>query len=170
MHFLQHDNLRHLRAKLMNNMRKTIFIILIFIINLPTIFCQSNRLTTEKGELLWQYNQSFTIDEEQPNTILVTFVFINGIDQTAISLRQELFNSKIEWLDTSEVQIEKEERVEFLTVNLAPSQSIVWKYVLNIKLIDNELILERSALLIMNEDFEMRKEIIPEQRIAKENK
>jgi hypothetical protein len=127
-------------------------------------------LTTEKGELLWQYNQNVTIDKEETNTILVTFVFINGINQTAISLRQELFNSKIEWLNTSDVPIEKEERVEFLTVNLAPSQSIVWKYALKSKPIGNELILEKSALLIMNEDFEIRKEVIPEQKLARTKK
>jgi uncharacterized alpha/beta hydrolase family protein len=97
-------------------MKKTFFITIILLLNLPILFCQSNRLTTEKGELLWQYNQHFTIDEEKPNTILVTFVFINGINQTAISLRQELFNSQIEWLNTSDIQIEKEERVEFLTL------------------------------------------------------
>jgi len=150
--------------------RVSILCFLLFAFCFFNVFGQSNRLTTEKGELLWQYNQHFTIDEDNPNTILVTFVFINGINQTAISLRQELFNSKIEWLNTADVQIEKEERVEFLTANLAPSQSIVWKYALKTKPIDKELVLERSALLIMNEDFEMRKEIIPEERIAKDNK
>ena len=147
----------------MNTMRKLVFIILIFIINLPTIFGQSNRLTNEKGQLLWQYNQNVTINEETPNTILITFTFINGINQTAISLRQELFNSQIEWLDTAGIPVEKEERVEFLTANLAPGQSVVWKYALKTKPVNNRLTVERSALLIMNEEFEIRKEVIPEQ-------
>ena len=134
------------------------------------LFAQNNRLTTEKGELLWQYNQNITVDTENPNTVLVTFVFINGINQTAISLRQELFNSKIEWVHTADVPVEKEERVESLTVNLAPAQSIVWKYTLTTKPIGNELIVEKSAVLIMNEDFEIRKEIIPEQKVLKMNK
>ncbi|MCL2290859.1 MAG: hypothetical protein FWC34_09205 [Bacteroidetes bacterium] len=146
------------------------WLIAIFFTALPATFAQSNRLTTEKGELLWQYNQNVTIDKENPNNIVVTFVFINGINQTAISLRQELFTSKIEWLNTADVPVEKEERVDFLTVNLAPLQSIVWKYVLKPKPIDNELFSERSALLIMNEGFEIRKEVIPEQKVGKAKK
>jgi len=146
-------------------MRNLVFIAIIFITTLPNIFCQNNRLTNEKGQLLWQYNQTVTIDEENPNTILVTFVFVNGINQTAISLRQELFFSQIEWLDTAGIQAEKEGRVEFLTANLAPNQSVVWKYVLRTKPTNKELILEKSALLIMSEDFEVRKEVIPEQRL-----
>ena len=134
-----------------------------FALCLFSLFGQSNRLTNEKGQLLWQYNQNVSIDTEKMNTIIVSFVFINGIDQTAITLRQELFLSQIEWLETSRIQIEKEERVEFLTANLAPNQSVVWKYALKYKSNSKELILEKSTLLIMNECFEVRKEKIPEQ-------
>jgi len=148
-------------------MRKLIFIIIIFISTISIIFAQNNRLTNEKGQLLWQYNQNITIDEENPNTILVTFIFINGLNQTAISLRQELFNSQIEWLDIAGIQPGKEERVEFLTANLLPNQSVIWKYALNTKPVNKELVLEKSALLIMNEDFEVRKEVIPEQKLEK---
>jgi len=146
------------------------FLFLLFASCFLSIFAQSNRLTTEKGELLWQYNQYATIDEKNTNTILVTFVFINGIKQTAISLRQEFFQSQIEWLETSNVLVEREKRVEFLTTNLAPGQSIVLRYALQTKLINNELIAEKSALLIMNENFEIRKEIIPEQIVLKMRK
>ena len=145
-------------------MRKTIFITIILLITIPNIFCQSNRLTNDKGQLLWQYNQTVTIDEKNPNTLLVTFVFINGINQTAISLRQELFNSQIEWLNTDTIQIGKEDRVEFLTANLAPHQSVVWRYALKTKLVDGGLVLEKSAILIMDKEFEVRKEVVPEQR------
>ena len=86
------------------------------------LFAQNNRLTNEKGQLIWQYNQDVTIDAENPNTISVTFVFINGQNQTAISLRQELFNSQIKWLETSDMHVETEGRVAFLTANLAPNQ------------------------------------------------
>jgi len=130
------------------------------------ISAQSNRLTNEKGQLLWQYNQSVVADEKQ-NSFSVTFVFINGINQTAISLRQDLFNSEIEWVETSNINVEKEVRVEFLTANLAPHQSVVIKYEIKTKLIDKELILEKSAVFIMNENFEIRKELIPEQNFTK---
>jgi hypothetical protein len=147
---------------------KAIFFYFILIISTVTIvFGQSNRFTNENGQLLWQYNQIVHLDTENQNTIKVSFVFINGVNQTAISLRQEIFNSQIEWLETTYIQVDKEERVEFLTVNLAPHQSIVLKYVLKTKPVEKELILEKSALLIMSEDFEVRKEMIPEQRILK---
>jgi len=131
------------------------------------VAAQNNRLTNEKGQLLWQYNQSVTIDETQPNTVVVTFVFINGIKQTAITFRQELFYSQIEWLETATLQAEQEERVESVTANVAPNQSFVFKYVLKTKVIEKELLLEKSALLIMNEEFEIQKEMIPEQKLAK---
>jgi hypothetical protein len=149
---------------------KIVFCFLLSAFCLLSVFAQNNRLTTEKGELLWQYSQHLEMDENNPNTILATFVFINGINQTAISLRQENFRSQIEWLETTNIQVEKEERVEFLTANLAPEQSLVWRYALKTKLKNNELIAEKSAILIMNEDFEIRKEFIPEQKFVLEKK
>ena len=140
---------------------------IVFFAITSVVFAQSNRLTNENGQLLWQYNQIVHLDTKTPNTLLVSFVFINGVKQTAITLRQELFNSQIEWLETTAADVEKEDRVEFLTVNLVPHQSVVWKYLLKNKPIENKLLLEKSAVLIMNENFEVRKEVMPEQRIAK---
>jgi hypothetical protein len=148
-------------------MRITVFCFLLSAFCFLSVFGQSNRLTNEKGQLLWQYNQNVAVDDDNQNTIIVTFVFTNGIHQTAITLRQELFNSHIKWIETSDIQIEKEDRVEFITANLKPNQSVVWKYLLRNKSNDQELILEKSALLIMNEEFEIRKEVIPEQRFVK---
>ena len=127
---------------------------------------QSNRLTNEHGQLLWQYNQNVVVDEKL-NSFTVTFTFINGISQTAISLRQDLFNSQIEWLETADIKVEKEGNVDFLTVNLAPHQSVVFIYIIKTKLTDKELLLEKSALLIMDEDFKVRKELINEQSFSK---
>jgi len=128
------------------------------------LYSQNNRLTTERGELLWQYNQHIEKDSNNQNTVIVTFVFINGIQQTAFTLRQERFASDIVWLDTTNFQVEKEDRVELITANLAPKESIIFKYSLQPKKNkDNELVAERSAILIMNEEFEIRKEYIPEQ-------
>jgi len=136
---------------------------LIFIISIA--YGQANRLTDEEGQLLWQFNQIAKVDDENQNRIKVTFVFINGINQTAVSLRQEFFYSQIEWVATADIQVETEKRAEFLTANLSPHQAIVWKYLITPKPSDKELSLEKSAILIMNEDFEIRKEIIPMQKI-----
>jgi len=146
---------------------RVFWIIVIFTGSIPINFAQSNRLTNENGQLIWQYNLVAVEDQENQNTLKVTFVFINGANQTAISLRQELFYSQIEWVETTNIQVEKEEYVDFLTANVAPNQSVVWKYVIFRKPSDNALILEKSALLIMDEDFTIRKEILPEQRILK---
>ena len=162
---VNHDNPRHLRAKKITKMKK-IFLITFLTTIILSIYSQSNRLTTEKGELLWQYSQHVEIDENNPNTVAVTFVFINGIKQTAISLRQERFLSEISWLETANHQVEKEERVDFITANLAPKDSLVLKYTLQQahKLKKDEILAERAAILIMNEEFEIIKEIIPEQK------
>jgi hypothetical protein len=153
------------------NLPKLAFSLLLSAFCFLHALAQSNRLTTENGELLWQYSQHIEIDENAPKTVYVTFVFINGINQTAISLRQERFFSQIEWTETANYQIEKEERVEFITANLAPSDSIVLKYTLHQpKVKNNELIAEKSAILIMNDEFEVRKEFIPEQKFAIEKK
>jgi len=156
-----------LRSSNLTVLRSYALTVFLFFCFLPSVLSQkSNRLTNENGQLLWQYNQNVVVDEKQ-NSFTVTFVFINGINQTAISLRQDLFNSQIEWLETADVKVEKEERVDFLTVNLAPHQSVVFKYEIKTKLIDKELLLEKSAVLIMNEDFEIRKELINEQNFTK---
>jgi len=148
-------------------MRKFLFLsyglIIVFMAVSIHIFAQSNKLINDHGELLWQYSQ--TVSLEKLNTISVTFVFINGINQTAVSLRQELFHSQIELIKISDTQTGKENSVEFFTANLAPGQSIIWKYDLKTELKDKKIILEKSALFIMNENFEIRKEIIPEQTL-----
>jgi hypothetical protein len=125
---------------------------------------QSNRLTNEKGQLLWQYTQTATIDEEDPKDIKVSFIFINGIHQTAISLRLELFYSTIDWRFPPDIKVEKDEKVEYVTINLAPNQYIILNYVAKNNIKIKELMLEKSVLLIMHENFEVRKEVVPEQR------
>jgi hypothetical protein len=162
-------NCRWLKPTDFEIMKKIVFLWFWFIaVCISSVFGQSNRMTNENGQLLWQYNQIVTLEEGTQNTIRVSFIFINGVNQTAISLRQELFHSQIEWIETAGIQVEKEERVEFVTANLAPHQSVVCQYLLKVKPVDKELLLEKSAILIMNEAFEVRKEIIPEQRVGKE--
>jgi len=157
--------INYLESAKTSTMKKKCWIILVLLFTNFVIFGQSNRLTNENGQLLWQYNQIVHLDADNQHTIKISFIFINGINQTAISLRQEIFNSQIEWIETSGLQVEKEGRVEFVTINLAPNQSVVWKYLIKTKSVEKELILEKSALLIMNENFEVQKEIIPEQQL-----
>jgi hypothetical protein len=149
-------------------MKKLFLILFILTTTILTNYSQSNRLTTEKGELLWQYTQNIEIDENNANTVFVTFVFINGIKQTAISLRQERFLSEIKWLEIANYQVEKEEKVDFITANLAPKDSIVLKYSLHQtnKVKKEEILVERAVILIMNDEFEVVKEFIPEQRLV----
>ena len=144
-----------------------ITIISFLLLSFFSVSAQNNRLTNENGQLLWQYNQHITENEKSPDTFLVTFVFVNGINQTAITLRQNLFKSDIEWWVTDNMKVEKTGHVDFFTTNLAPNQSIVVKYYLKSKSKTHEYIAEKSALLIMNEQFEIRKEIIPEQKFKK---
>ena len=142
---------------------RTTFCFLLAVFVFLFVYSQNNRLTNERGQLLWQYNQTVVLDSEKPNTLVVHFVFINGNVHTAISLRQELYDCAIEWLETADIKVEKEDHVESLTAKLSPNQSIIVKYSVTVKPVNNALVLEKSALLIMNDSFEVRKEIIPDQ-------
>lgn len=141
-------------------------ILIIFLLSIVyTSFSQSNRRVGERGELLWQYHQSAQIDAQNPNSILVTLVIVNGKYQTAFKLRQELFKSKIEWLETENAEIGLDGKVCFITANIKPEQASVWKYRISNYKKEKEILLEKSAILIMNESFEVIKEIFPERVI-----
>ena len=84
---------------------------------------------------------------------VVTFVFVNGNAQRAITFRQEALDGTVGWLETEGGETGTETIVDFVTANLAPSQSVAWKYTYAPKNGTSAIPLERAALLIMEEDF-----------------
>ena len=136
------------------------FLTLLFFILTISLQAQSGRFVDSTGTFKWQYHRSVVKDAQIANSLIVTIVFINGNEQTAVSYRQEIFQSSIEWIETEGGSIDREGKVEFITVNIAPHNSFVWKFrVMNVpRNKDMSIDLEKASFLIMNEQFKVRKE------------
>lgn len=145
-------------------MRKILSSLLLLIL-CSALHSQSNRYLDSAGVFHWQYHYSVTRDFSDSTQALITFVFVNGEKQCAISLRHECFHSKIEWVEIEEGTLSSEKKVEAITANLAPNQVVVWKFKTSSKSPKTPISVEESAILIMNETFAVRKERIPAQII-----
>lgn len=117
-------------------------------------YSQSDRKLYPNGKLAYQYNRVVEANPENPQEQLVTFIFVNGESQQAISLRQELMESTIRWIETTGGNVGKDDLVETLSANLAPNQSIAWKYALIPKTGSK---VERSAVLVIHDDYSSEK-------------
>lgn len=144
-------------------MRKILSSLLLLIL-CSALHSQSNRYIDSAGVFHWQYHYSVTRDFSDSTQALITFVFVNGEKQCAISLRHECFHSKIEWVEIEEGTLSSEKKVEAITANLAPEQVVVWKFKTSSPQ-KKSISVEESAILIMNEEFVVRKERIPAQII-----
>ena len=69
------------------------------------------------------------------------------------TFRQESLDGTVGWLETEGGETGTETIVDFVTANLAPGQSVAWKYTFAPKKGRDPVPLERAALLIMEEDF-----------------
>ena len=129
-------------------------LVLFLLLSLPLwIFAQSNRQLDSLGNLQYQYSRTFARNPQNTNELIVTFVFVNGNHQQAITLRQENTKSKLRWLQTQGGTLTHETIVEAMTANLAPNQSIVWKYVVT----TSNSRPEQAALMLMSEKFAVEK-------------
>lgn len=120
-------------------------------------FAQSDRVVDEKGNLLYQYERVYEKNPTNFTELLVTFSFTNGKNQRAISFRQETLESVLRWVDTTDGARGHEEAVEFVTANLAPNQTITWKYAVSTRKKSAPAAPEKAAILIMNGDYQVEK-------------
>lgn len=120
-------------------------------------FAQSDRVVDEKGNLLYQYERVYEKNPTNSTELLVTFTFTNGKNQRAISFRQETLESVLRWVDTTDGARGHEEAVEFVTANLAPNQTITWKYAVSTRKKSAPAAPEKAAILIMNGDYQVEK-------------
>lgn len=120
-------------------------------------FAQSDRVVDEKGNLLYQYERVYEKNPTNSTELLVTFSFTNGKNQRAISFRQETLESVLRWVDTTDGARGHEEAVEFVTANLAPNQTITWKYAVSTRKKSAPAAPEKAAILIMNGDYQVEK-------------
>ena len=129
-------------------------IVAIVTVLLPLLaFAQTDRKVDVQGNLRYQYSRTSVIDPQNSSVRIVTFVFVNGNAQRAISFRQEAIEGIVSWLETEGGDTGTETIVDFVTANLAPGQSVAWKYTFSPKQGNSPVALERAAILIMEEDF-----------------
>lgn len=117
------------------------------------LWAQTDRKVDAQGALLYQYSRTSELNQQNPSERVVTFVFVNGNAQRAITFRQESIEGTVRWIDTQGGETGTETIVDFVTANLAPGQTIAWRYVFAPKKGTTPAVLERAALLIMEEDF-----------------
>ena len=136
-------------------------ILLIASLLLPLLLsAQTDRKVDAQGNLLYQYSRTSVINPQNPSERIVTFVFVNGNAQRAITLRQEAIEGTVSWIETDGGETGTETIVDFVTANLAPGQTIAWKYGFAPKTGTAPAPLERAALMIMEEDFGTEKIIL----------
>ena len=128
-----------------------------------TIFVQTDTVFNVLRIPTYYYTRIFEYDSEKPAEILITFVFTTQRDM-AITYRQETLTGRLEWIE-KEGLYKKEGIVEAVTAYLPARNSVTWKYcyILKTKPSDNMITFDKSALLIMDDNFEVKK-VIWEQR------
>lgn len=139
-------------------MKKILFItVLLFPLLLSA---QTDRKLDAQGNLMYQYSRTSVINPQVPSERIVTFVFQNGNAQRAITLRQESVDGVVSWIATDGGETGSETIVDFITANLQPGQNVAWKYAVAPKNGTTPPVLERAALMIMEEDFGTEKIIL----------
>lgn len=137
-----------------------LFLILLFSIR---VSAQSDRKVDDSGDFIYQYNRTCAQNPSNPSEIIVSFVFINGKNQMAISYRQEHIGSPIRWISTEGGHQKNEELVDAITANLAPSDSVVWSFAIEKGMKDKTgVTIETAALLLMDESREVVKLLFDE--------
>lgn len=114
---------------------------------------QADRQVSELGKLGYQYSRTFERNPQNANELIVTFVFVNGCRQHAITLRQEFEKDSFRWISTPDGTRGGESFVASSTANLAPNQSVIWKYAVR----TNRGHPDRAALMILGEDYGVEK-------------
>lgn len=143
-------------------MKKFLVFLMIVLWSIPSSWAQKDSILDTEGNLLYQYERTVEQALENPRKAIVTFYFKNGIEQRAITYRQEKLVSKLEWVKKGKSLVEKEKIVEKIIVNLKPGEEIEWKLLIQYNTKKRKAIVEKAALLLMNEQFEVTKIVFDE--------
>jgi hypothetical protein len=124
-------------------------------------FSEGETINDAFGNFSFQYNRIISKDTANPASAFVTIVFINGNAQTAIQYRQEFMNSNIEWIKTDDGTPKKEKFVDALTTSIPPNNILTWQFKISAISKNNKNIfeVEKAALLIMNDNYQVTKKI-----------
>lgn len=123
--------------------------------------CAQNEGVIENGQnnvSPFHYVRTITEDSLEQGKLYVTFVFENGSAQQAITYRQEMMKNRIKWEENCQKLVQNENnKVEKITANLAPLEKVEWQFSIFIEPKQAAIEIEKAALLIMNEQFEVEK-------------
>ena len=124
-----------------------------------TLLVQTDTLFNSLRIPYCHYIRTIEYSSEKPSEIVVTFVFTTKKSQ-AVTYRQETLYGKLEWID-KEGLYKKEGIVEAVTAYLPAHSSVTWKYhyILKNKPADKTITFDKSAILIMDDNFEVKKTV-----------
>jgi len=130
-----------------------------------TILIQTDTSFNVLGIPHYYYVRTFEYNREKPTEMVVTFVFTTQKNQ-AITYRQETLNGQLTWIN-KEGLYRKENIIEAITTNLPPHSSVIWKYRYTIKAKPANKIItfDRSAILLMNDNLEVKKIVWEEKKL-----
>ena len=143
-------------------MKKYFILIICGLLSVFSYAQQGDRLVDSVGQLLYQYNRAATYLE--PGKCKVTVTIINGYQQLGISFRQEVFRSKLQWQETTGGDTTQMPNIKVITANLAPNETIAWSFIYqnnNCKK-DKSIDLEKACFMLLNEEYEVKKQVLPE--------
>lgn len=143
-------------------MKKFFILIICGLLSVFSYAQQGDRLVDSVGNLVYQYNRSATYLE--PGKCKVTVTVVNGYKQLGVSFRQEVFRSQLQWQETIGGDTTQMPNIKVITANLAPNETIAWTFIYqnnNCKK-DKSIDLEKSCFMLLNDEFEVKKQVLPE--------
>ena len=142
-------------------MKKLLILSLCCLISL-LVHAQGDRIVDSVGNLLYQYNRSASY--YAPGQCKVTITIVNGYKQLGVSYRQEVFRSKVTWQEIEHGDTSNISNIEIITANLAPNESVAWTFIYQNKSMkkDRSIDLEKACFMLLNEEYEVTKQALPE--------
>ena len=142
---------------------KRLFPLLVCFVMVAVAYAQQgDRLVDSMGNLVYQYNRSATYLE--PGKCKVTVTIVNGYKQLGVSFRQEVFRSQLLWQETIGGDTTQTANIKIITANLAPNEAVAWTFIYqnNSSKKDKSIDLEKSCFMLLNDEFEVKKQVLPE--------
>lgn len=142
---------------------KRLFPLLVCFVMVTVAYAQQgDRLVDSMGNLVYQYNRSATYLE--PGKCKVTVTIVNGYKQLGVSFRQEVFRSQLLWQETIGGDTTQTANIKIITANLAPNEAVAWTFIYqnNSSKKDKSIDLEKSCFMLLNDEFEVKKQVLPE--------
>ncbi len=143
-------------------MRKLALLLLCILFITTVSAQQGDRLVDSTGNLVYQYNRS--VSWLETGKCKVTVTFINGYKQLGVSFRQEVFRSKLQWVETDRGDTTQMPNIKVITANMAPNETLVWSFIYRNKSgkKDRSVDLEKSCFMLLDEEYRVTKKVLPE--------